>query len=55
MNRLLVLALAMVASNAFAVMPSADLISDAEELIPACYPLGAPFEPECGFGGDFLN
>jgi len=56
MNRLLVLALALAASNSFAAMPSAvDQLSDIEEFIPACYPQGVPLEPQCSLGGDVLN
>ena len=56
MNRVSMLALVLAASNAFAAMPSADdLTSGGEELIPACYPLGSPFEPQCGLAGDIVN
>ena len=54
MSRLLVLALAVAASNAFAAMPATQL-ADGEEFMPACNPLGVPFEPQCWFGGDIVN
>ena len=56
MNRVWMLALVLAASNAFAAMPSVGgLISDGEEFVPACYPLGMPLEPHCRIGGDIVN
>jgi len=49
MKRLLISALVLAASNAFAAVPGAQ-ITDVEEIIPACYPLGVPLEPQCWFG-----
>ena len=54
MKRLLVLALVLAASNAFATIPSAGDQISGDEFIPACYPPGVPFEPQCWFG-DVLN